>query len=203
MNESVTPTQKAIIDTSTLARRRRELDARRLSDHSYTQRRAMMLMAAGAFAISWGGIRLSEINVVGVRIGTWDERYLLGFAGLVLSYLIGNFASLVQPTVISWRADFEWFSHHTSEAVDRATSEIEDLTRHARSALGRLPQAEAEVIRSVLKRVNDAVGEDVPERNHAAFEYYRSRLRFEYAVPIGISMFVLYVVVLHLVILAV
>jgi hypothetical protein len=97
------------LNSSKVADQRRTFEQLRLSDHAYQQRRAMLIVAAITFAISWGGVRPSEIDLAGIKIGEWQESLLLSFSALILSYLIGNFALVAKPEFETWSDEFERF----------------------------------------------------------------------------------------------
>jgi hypothetical protein len=179
------------------ARQRQQLEERRLPDHAYAQRRAMLVMSAVTFAITWGGVRLSSIDTLGLKITTWNERYLLAFAGVVLAYLIGNFATLVQPAMVAWQADFEWFDVNANQRMKIATAQIHEGFTGIRTALaeaGVSAERIAEVMGSATK-FDQTLDKTLPKYAKSYLELHRARLRFEYLVPVGISVIVLYLVV--------
>jgi hypothetical protein len=176
---------------------RRELEERRLSDHAYAQRRAMLLMTALTFAITWGGIRLSSIDVFGLKVTAWNERYLLAFAAAVLGYLIGNFATLAQPIMVAWKADFDSFHATANRTMVHATAQIREGIVGIRAVLteaGARPEA-IDQFMAVADKFDSALDTRFPNYARRYLELHRARMRFEYLVPVGISLFVLYAVI--------
>lgn len=186
-------------DLKAAGERRRQLEERRLSDHAYNQRRAMLLLAAVGFAISWGGIRLSAIEVGGLNITTWNERYLLGFTATILAYLIGNFAALAQPTIFAWRADFDWFKLDANRAVSGASDQVGQGVELLRETLNTATGAQAEEVKALIEKIDTAFKSEVPKRARRYVGHHRSRLRFEYEVPIAVATAVLYSMILRLI----
>jgi hypothetical protein len=186
-------------DVKLAGERRRQLEEGRLSDHAYTQRRAMLLMAAMGFAISWGGIRLSAIEAVGLKITAWNERYLLGFAATLLAYLIGNFAALAQPAIFAWRADFDWFMLDANRAVSGAAEQVGQGAALLREVLRSATGAQATEVKTLIDKIDTAFKSEVPKRAKRYIGHYRSRLRFEYEVPVTVATAVLYLMILRLI----
>jgi hypothetical protein len=178
-------------------RQRRGLEERRLPDHAYAQRRAMLVMAAVTFAITWGGVRLSSIEALGLKISTWNERYLLGFAGVVLAYLIGNFATLVQPSIVAWRADFEAFNLKANEMMKTATAQMREGLAGIRTALFEAGASAESIdqVTGVATKFEATLDSKLPKYAKRYLELFRARLRFEYLVPVGISLIVLYLTI--------
>ncbi len=157
----------------------------------------MLVMSAVTFALTWGGVRLSSIDALGLQIATWNERYLLAFAGVVLAYLIGNFAALVQPSMVAWQADFEWFNFTANQRLKTATAQIHEGFIGIRTALAEAGVS-AERIEDVLgsaTRFDETLDKALPKSAKSYLELHRARIRFEYLVPVGISVIVLYLVV--------
>lgn len=179
---------------------RRELEERRLSDHAYAQRRAMLIMAAGTFAISWGGVRLSSIDALGLTINAWNERYLLAFASVVLAYLIGNFATLVQPGIIAWRADVESFKRNSDRAVKEGAETMREAFTNIQSSLAQtgVPAQTVAQFTAIVAKFNEVLDSQVPTHLERYHELHRAKLRFEYLVPVVISLLVLYLAILRI-----
>lgn len=186
------------------ANQRRHLEERLLSEHAYAQRRAMLVMAALTFAISWGGVRLSSIDALGLEITTWNERYLLAFAAVVLAYLIGNFATLVQPVMVAWAADVEAFKVTVNRTVQAAAAQMHSGLADLRKALtdaGMSGDAVDEFL-ALSTKFDSQLDADLPKAAARYLALHEARLRFEYRVPVGISLFVLFLVVPRILVLS-
>ena len=185
-------------DAEEAARRRQLLEERRLSEHAYTQRRAMLVTAALLFAISWGGVRLSSIEVLGIQITVADEQYLLAFASAIFAYLIGNFATHAQPSIVAWRADLDWFSVDARRVVQSSTQMIlQGISgvRRGLTELGASGEQAASVFDSLNKLETFCDADNVKKRAERYLELHAARLRFEYRVPVWISFTVLYAMI--------
>jgi hypothetical protein len=190
--------------TNDLGSLRRDLEERRLSDHAYAQRRAMLIMAAATFAFSWGGVRLSSIDALGLKITAWNERYLLAFSSAVLAYLIGNFATLVQPGLVAWRADFESFRRDSDRAIQEAAAAMREGFVNIQNSLAQtgVPDHTVATFTAIVSNFEFILDSKVPKYSTRYIELHRAKLRFEYLVPVGIALGVLYLVIPRILILA-
>ena len=172
---------------------RAQLDDRQLSDHAYQQRRAMLLVSALTFALSWGGVRVTEINLAGATATAGEEAFLLTFLASVLTYLIGNFATLARPEIYAWRTEVETLKLQLTAVVKQGTDKMRDGIAEVRSVLhsfGDQISDEARAVLEQLDRIDAVTTGDIPKRLNAQIDMHRSRIRFEYQVPIGIGVFV-------------
>jgi hypothetical protein len=185
-------------DPVTLRAERRAFEQLGLSEYARQQRRAMLLVAAVVFAFSWGGIRPSEIEAFGVKVTRWEESFLLVFSGLVLAYLIGNFASIARPEFVTWKEELEQYSIRIAvkgasslHMLVQATNLLRDLVNDPSTA-DRLPQQ----IKDGLPKMEAWLQVVDLEKHRARYiEMYRARVRFEYVVPLIIAFATLYLTV--------
>lgn len=169
-------------------------EGRRLSEHAYEQRRAMLIMALVTFAMTWGGFSLSEVNVLGIKIDHVDEMRLLGFLDVVLLYTIGNFATIVKPEFQSWQSKLRELIREYETAFKDTNDRLSQMASGTRTALDQkattfTPQA-AELLARIVEAADGArnrvakLGGDIIRDTR---ETYVARLRWEYQVPIAIA----------------
>ena len=175
----------AAVDAS--AAWRREFEQRPLPEHFYHQRRAMLLMSAIVFAMSWGGIRLSSIEILGLAITRWNEASLLAFAAVVLAYLIGNFATVARPILATWEAEFEWWAMEASRRVAEGKRQIEQVVQDLSQPIPADSSDAATQFHAILAGFKSLLTNDLPTRERRYFDSHRARLRFEYRIPVAIA----------------
>jgi DNA-binding ferritin-like protein (Dps family) len=180
---------------ASLSARAETYEGRRLSEHAYEQRRAMLIVALATFAMTWGGFRLSEVNVLGIKIDHVDEVRLLGFLDVVLLYTIGNFSTIAKPEFQSWQSRLQELIREYETAwrvVDSRLRQISD-SAGAQAAIASQPTIPPKTAETFLK-ISEAA--EQAQKRVAALgakiisdsrETYMARLRWEYQVPIGIA----------------
>jgi hypothetical protein len=183
-----------------IAEQRRQLEERRLSDYMYSQRRAMLVMAALTFAITWGGVHPSAISAFGLQITKWNESNLIFFSSLVLAYLIGNFASLAKPSMVGWQTDFNQWVTQASDVMTAGIEQISQGTTFTRLALdlAQTSDESSDQVKEILANVKRLFAERLEPQKRLYLDIHRSRFWFEYQVPVAIALVVLYLVFIHL-----
>jgi len=164
----------------------------------------MLIVSAITFAISWGGVRPSEINVAGIKIGEWQESLLLSFTALILSYLIGNFALVAKPEFETWSDELERFKFEMERVVRTATAQIQegmsqlvDLVEKAQ-----ITGDFAAHVESGKPLIKDWLEVYLPRRKAEFINMHRARIRFEYRVPVAIAFIVLFSAIVRIALIA-
>jgi hypothetical protein len=188
-------------DLEKLREERQEFETRRLSEYACEQRRAMLFVAAVTFAMSWGGVRPSEITAFGIKIARWEESLLIAFLSFVLAYLIGNFSTVAKPEFVTWRAEIDNYDLRLSgrmSTADQLMREGLELLRGVTTDPTVAPPIADHLKEGVQKLDDWLASADLQQYKKRYLEMFRARVRFEFTVPLLIGVAVLYLAMIRI-----
>jgi uncharacterized membrane protein YwzB len=191
---------------ASMADREVRLSRRRLSPYARQQRLAMLIVSAVTLAVSWGGFRPSEIDALGIKVSQLQENALLIFLAFVLTWLVGNFATIAKPEFLTLVAEVWRYSVETERLVGEANRMMGEGLRRAEVAINQhVNELSPDLVKQFAAAAEEtkrlATGTVSSRLLKEWTGMYKSRIHFEYRFPLWIASSVLVLAIARIAIL--